>query len=56
MIGPTIQFTANVDFSCNLLGERGQPVEQGFEYNSGSNTHFLTQTEILNLNNIAGVS
>jgi UDP-N-acetylglucosamine 4,6-dehydratase len=56
VIGPTIQFTANVDFSCNLLGERGQPVEQGFEYNSGSNTHFLTQTEILNLNNIAGVS
>ncbi len=53
VICPAIQFSAHVDFSCNLLDERGLPVEQGFEYNSGSNKNFLTQTEILNLNDIA---
>lgn len=55
VICPSIRFTANIDFSCNLIGERGLPVEQGFEYNSGSNTYFLNQTEILKLNRIAGI-
>jgi UDP-N-acetylglucosamine 4,6-dehydratase len=47
VIGPSIQFVdANNDFSVNALGERGMPVEQGFEYNSGTNKHFLSVAEL----------
>jgi UDP-N-acetylglucosamine 4,6-dehydratase len=57
VICPTITFTTrNNDFSRNVLGETGQPVEQGFEYNSGRNKRFLTIEEIIALNHIAGVS
>ena len=46
VIKPTIQFTYISDFSVNKLGENGIPVEQGFEYNSGSNTQWLTHDEV----------
>jgi len=55
VIKPTIQFSGYVDFSVNKLGERGQPVEQGFEYHSGKNTHFLTIEGIVAFNHLAGV-
>ncbi len=55
VIQPTIQFSY-VDFSINKLNEKGLPVEQGFEYHSGTNPHFLTTKEILDLNNISGIS
>lgn len=54
VIKPTIQFSAFVEFSVNKLGECGRPVEQGFEYNSGKNPHFLSVDEIIAFNNIAG--
>jgi UDP-N-acetylglucosamine 4,6-dehydratase/5-epimerase len=54
VIMPTIQFIANVDFSVNNLNEKGQLVEQGFEYHSGKNSHFLNLEEIIRLNKIAG--
>jgi UDP-N-acetylglucosamine 4,6-dehydratase len=54
VIRPSIQFTEDVDFCENRRGEKGRPVEQGFEYNSGSNPHFLTVAEILALNKAAG--
>ena len=46
VIAPTIRFhnTAN-DFALNLLGEKGDLVPAGFEYNSGSNPHFLSVDE-----------
>lgn len=53
VIRPTIQYTYNVDFTTNRVGEVGRPVEQGFEYNSGHNPHFLTIAEIKYINHIS---
>ena len=50
VITPSITFTHSVKFETNLLGEAGKPVEQGFEYNSGSNSHFLTIDELSSMN------
>ena len=49
VIKPTIKFTSGADFSKNLLGEVGVPVEQGFEYNSGNNTKWLSSEEFLKM-------
>lgn len=49
VICPTIQFAHQVDFRTNALGETGKPVEQGFEYNSGNNTEWLTHEEFLEM-------
>ena len=49
VIKPTIQFTGINDFSVNKLGEKGLPVEQGFEYNSGNNTEWLTHEQLLDM-------
>lgn len=46
VIAPTIRFHhVDVDFAKNRLGEEGVRVEQGFEYNSGTNPHFFTVEE-----------
>ena len=50
VIKPTIQFSGNADFAVNRSGERGHPVESGFEYQSGKNPHFLSVPEIIALN------
>ena len=55
VIKPTIQFIGPVDFSCNRLGERGRPVEPGFEYHSGKNPRFLAVDEIVALNHVAEI-
>lgn len=55
VIRPTIQFTGYIDFTVNSLSETGRPVDQGFEYNSGKNQHFLTIKEIIACNDIAGI-
>jgi len=49
VIKPTIQFTDINDFSINKLGEKGIPVAQGFEYNSGTNTEWLTTDEFIEM-------
>lgn len=49
VIQPTIQFSHISDFTTNRLGEKGVPVEQGFEYNSGNNTDWLTNDEFLEM-------
>jgi UDP-N-acetylglucosamine 4,6-dehydratase len=54
VIKPTIQFAKFVDFKINKLDEKGQSVEQGFEYSSGTNEHFLGHEEIVAFNNVAG--
>ena len=41
VIQPSIQFTQNVDFTCNAIKEEGKAVEIGFEYNSKTNTQWL---------------
>jgi UDP-N-acetylglucosamine 4,6-dehydratase len=51
VIRPSISFFhINIDYTTNGLGETGVPVEQGFEYNSGNNQHFLTVEELKPLN------
>jgi UDP-N-acetylglucosamine 4,6-dehydratase len=55
VICPTIQFSSHADFAENKLGERGVPVEQGFEYNSGTNPHFLDEASIVEFNRQAGI-
>ncbi|APD96070.1 UDP-N-acetylglucosamine 4,6-dehydratase (inverting) [Alteromonas mediterranea] len=51
VICPTIQFAhkADFDFSTNAIGEKGQPVIHGFEYNSGNNDTWLTHDELLQM-------
>ncbi len=47
VISPSITFTGKSNhFNENGLAEKGEPVKQGFEYNSGSNPHFLTLQEL----------
>lgn len=40
----------NVDYSTNAIGEKGKPVPDGFDYNSGNNPHFLTVEELREMN------
>ncbi|MET0535998.1 MAG: UDP-N-acetylglucosamine 4,6-dehydratase (inverting) [Steroidobacter sp.] len=51
VIKPTIQFS-EADYSVNRLGERGRPVEQGYEFHSGKNPRFLSVQEIMALNHV----
>lgn len=54
VIKPTIKFyRKDVDYITNQLGEHGEPVPDGFEYNSGRNDHFLDVAEIKEFNRIA---
>jgi UDP-N-acetylglucosamine 4,6-dehydratase len=46
VIRPSIMFFEAVDYGINTIGEKGIPVEQGFEYNSGTNPHFLTLEQL----------
>jgi UDP-N-acetylglucosamine 4,6-dehydratase/5-epimerase len=56
VIKPTILFThTDHDFSTNRLDEVSSAVEQGFEYNSGSNEHFLTTEEVVRINQSIGL-
>lgn len=49
VIKPTThQFDIDVDYNKNLLGETGTPVADDFEYNSGTNSHFLSVEELKN--------
>ncbi|MDQ1338857.1 MAG: UDP-N-acetylglucosamine 4,6-dehydratase/5-epimerase [Campylobacterota bacterium] len=49
VIQPTIRFAHIVEFATNALGEKGKKVEQGFEYNSGNNTEWLSKEEFLKM-------
>jgi UDP-N-acetylglucosamine 4,6-dehydratase len=50
VIKPTINFVHAIDYEVNRIGERGIPVAQGFEYNSGTNPLFLTIDELREMN------
>jgi len=51
VLRPSIRFFHDdIDYTTNALGETAVPVEQGFEYNSGNNPHFLTVEELKPLN------
>lgn len=51
VIAPGITFNTPVRYDRNLLGETGCLVPTGFEYNSETNTHFLTVEEMRELCN-----
>ena len=47
VIRPAITFfSRSSDYDTNALKEKGRPVEQGFDYNSGDNPDFLTVEQI----------
>ena len=46
VIKPSIKFWEGADYTVNALGEKGRSVPDGFEYNSGTNPHFLTVEEL----------
>ena len=47
VIRPAITFfSRSNDYNANALKEKGRPVEQGFDYNSGDNPDFLTVEQI----------
>ncbi len=55
VIQPSIRFHGrDVDYTGNLLGERGKLTPSGFEYNSGTNPVFLDPEQILAFNAQAG--
>ncbi|MEX1109501.1 MAG: UDP-N-acetylglucosamine 4,6-dehydratase (inverting) [Dongiaceae bacterium] len=49
VIRPAIQFNVPVDLATNALREKGRPVAQDFEYNSGTNAQFLSVPELRQL-------
>lgn len=54
VLSPTITFSSRRnDFTVNKLGEKGVLVRQGFEYNSGTNPHFLSVPEVAEFNKMA---
>ena len=56
VIQPSIRFYhAEMDFSINALGEKGIPVEQGFQYSSGTNEHFLSVKELQEFDKFAAL-
>ncbi|PWY56603.1 UDP-N-acetylglucosamine 4,6-dehydratase (inverting) [Legionella qingyii] len=56
VLRPTITFFGREnDFVVNQLGEKGTPVQQGFEYNSGTNEKFLDIHEIKQFNHLSGI-
>lgn len=56
VIQPSIRFHhGDIDYAASPLGERGAPVPARFEYNSKTNTHFLSVDEIRQLNRLNGI-
>ena len=49
VICPTIQFSHQAEYQKNRLNEEGNFVKQGFEYNSGNNSEWLTHTELMSM-------
>lgn len=52
VICPTISFAQSVDYTKNAIGESGKSVQENFEYNSGTNSHFLTIEQIREMNGL----
>lgn len=49
IIRPTIKFAFDIDYTVNMLGEKGKFVEQGFTYDSETNSEFLSPAGIREL-------
>ncbi|MGE4062692.1 MAG: UDP-N-acetylglucosamine 4,6-dehydratase (inverting) [Rhodospirillaceae bacterium] len=57
VIRPAITFWGgnNPTYDSDALGDKGRDVVEGFEYNSGTNPHFLTAEQIREFHKEAGV-
>ncbi|MGH8401071.1 MAG: UDP-N-acetylglucosamine 4,6-dehydratase (inverting) [Gammaproteobacteria bacterium] len=56
VLQPAIRFyNKENNYMVNGLGEKGKAVMPGFEYNSGTNSHFLSVKELADLNRQASV-
>jgi UDP-N-acetylglucosamine 4,6-dehydratase len=54
VIAPTISFNSRSNnFSKNVIGEQGVPVDESFEYNSKNNPDFLSTEQLLAFNKTA---
>jgi UDP-N-acetylglucosamine 4,6-dehydratase len=54
VIRPSIKFhDSDVEYTTDALGDVGEPVAQGHEYNSGNNPHFLSVQEIREFDQLA---
>jgi UDP-N-acetylglucosamine 4,6-dehydratase len=54
VIRPSIKFyDKDIDYRTDGLGDTGKAVEQGYEYNSGNNPHFLSIKEIRDFDRLA---
>lgn len=54
VISPTIIFAgSDSDFTVSVIGEKGTFVADGYEYDSGTNDHFLNISEIKQYNELA---
>lgn len=49
VIAPSIHFNMQYDYACDGLGGIGRAVEEGFEYVSDSNPHYLSVAELREL-------
>jgi UDP-N-acetylglucosamine 4,6-dehydratase len=49
VIRPTIEFSKNLDYTHNNLGEKGVSVPDGFQYSSDNNTEWLSTTQLLEI-------
>lgn len=49
VIRPTIEFSKNLDYTHNNLGEKGVSVPDGFQYSSDNNTKWLSTTQLLEI-------
>lgn len=50
VIMPTITFSQAIDYTTNKKNEKGVPVSENFDYNSGNNEVFLTVDQLKELN------
>jgi UDP-N-acetylglucosamine 4,6-dehydratase len=54
VITPSIRFfEETLDYRTDVKGDKGTPVAEGFEYNSGTNPHFLDAAQIQQMNDAA---
>ncbi len=54
VLRPAIKFhNGDLDYMVNALGEKGEPVYRGFEYNSGTNEQFLSVEELREFDKLA---
>ena len=49
VIVPTIEYGHQINYTCNMLDEKGVPAADGFEYSSDKNTEWLKGFELLDM-------